>query len=178
MDILSPGVFIGTWRHLYVRQSPPPLRQIYIHTPYGGRGERQTDLLCYDGSPSIQYKYAQLGAKGSRYKTKHFKSDYCVYHIHLYFFFNYWVDPASNMVEDQPAVYSTLLWDTRYFFVVHSTFVTFVHIYTHLILKYITVHRTISDTTVFVHSSLFLQLLCSYSTVWQLEAVCLSVCLP
>ena len=40
------------------------------------------------------------------------------------------MDPASNMVEDQPAVYSTLLWNTRYFFVVHSTFVTFVYTHT------------------------------------------------
>ena len=36
------------------------------------------------------------------------------------------------------------------------------HLYLHL--KYITVHHTFSDTTVFVHSSLFLQLL-SHSTV-------------
>ena len=28
----------------------------------------------------------------------------------IYFYiFNYWVDPPSNMVEDQPAVYSTVL---------------------------------------------------------------------
>ena len=32
MDILSPGVFIGTWRHLYVGLFPPFSSGKYIHT--------------------------------------------------------------------------------------------------------------------------------------------------
>ena len=66
------GVFssisIKTWRHLYGLQSPPLLRQIYTYIerrPWR-ETDRQTDLLCYDGSPSIQYKYAQLGGRGKK----------------------------------------------------------------------------------------------------------------
>ena len=106
-----------------------------------------------------------------------------------------------------------LVLDTRYFFIVHCTvfiqnytvhsLYLFIHT-TYLHLKYITVHRTFSDTTVqlylrtvyilgeqyTVHTRLTVHiiacslftlltaaLLCSYSTMQQPEAVCLSICL-
>ena len=121
MDILNPGVFIGTWRHLYGLQSPPPSSGKYIYNGgcvvEGGWDvmvkERESERgKVYYWNNLIKYSYIKI----CRTKSKHFvtrsdhhfgKSFYPVFHalylntvqftMNLYIF-NYWVDPALTLV--------------------------------------------------------------------------------
>ena len=95
-----------------VAYSPPP----YIHERRP-RGKKEREGLLQGHSFKILFSDYYL-------TQQHFKSDYCtVYHIPLYYI-NYWVGPPCNTVH----IYFPL--DTRYFFVVHCTFVTFVYTHT------------------------------------------------
>ena len=94
---------------------PPPLRQIYTRRPcWGGERKRKSLLLvCHKISPPFGELFYTV--------LQHFIPNYSSPYTSIYF--NYWVDPPCNTVH----IHFPL--DTRYFFVVHSTFVTFV--YTH-----------------------------------------------
>ena len=147
MDILSPGVFIGTWRHLYVGlftpytvhapllylpytliyysvllTAPPPFRQIYTRRPCWGGERKERGKVYYLFVTKSVHHFGELFYT----VLQHCIPIYCTVH-HIPLCFNYWVIQY---------IY-TYTFPTRYeILLCSSQYICYICIYTHLICTY------------------------------------------